>query len=132
MTDYSPAPESEPARDVRLGLMLRDTIGGTPSGDVDWAALAKRIGDRLPVQMSTPWWTYASRWERRAIPLALAAGIMGAIALWGTAGTTSTASVSTTEEVALSAVASGELSETAARQFSQAITSLDMVAGVPE
>lgn len=132
MTDYSPAPESEPARDVRLGLMLRDTIGGTPSGDVDWAALAKRIGDRLPVQMSTPWWTYASRWERRAIPLALAAGIMGAIALWGTAGTTSTASVSTTEEVALSAVASGELSETAARQFSQAITSLDIVAGVPE
>jgi hypothetical protein len=133
MTDYSP--ESEPARDVRLGLMLRETIGGTPSGDVDWAALAKRIGDRLPVQMSTPWWTYASRWERRAIPLALAAGIMGAIALWGTAGktgTAGTANVSTTEEVALSAVASGELSETAARQFSQAITSLDIVAGMPE
>ena len=131
MTDYSSAPESEPARDVRLGLMLRDTIGGTPSGDVDWAALAKRIGDRLPMQMSTPWWTYASRWERRAIPLALAAGIMGAIALWGT--TAGTASASTTEELALTAVASGEPAADAAQQYTRAFTSaLDITAGLPE
>lgn len=129
MTDYSSAPESEPARDVRLGLMLRDTIGATPHGDVNWAALAKRIGERLPVQMAAPWWTYASRWERRAIPLALAAGIMGALALWGTAGS---ASASTTEELALTAVASGEPAASAAQQFSQAITTLDITAGLPE
>lgn len=128
MTDISDSNDSEPARDVRLGAMMRDAIGGTPHADVDWAALAKRIGDRLPPQVAAQWWTYAARWERRMIPLALAAGIAGAAVLWGTAGTAN----ASTEDL-LVQVASGAPVADAAQQFSRAFTDTsDFSADQPE
>ncbi len=129
MTDFTPAPESEPARDVRLGLMLRETIGATPHGDVNWAALAKRIGDSLPAQVTAPWWTYAARWERRAIPLALAAGIIGVAMLWGTPGIPTAGAM----EDMVAALASGVPAADAASEFSIAVTAtVDVTAGLPE
>lgn len=130
MTDISDS-HDEPARDVRLGAMMRAAIGGTPHGDVDWSALAARIGDRLPMQVVAPWWTYAARWERRVIPLALAAGIAGAAALWGTA-TAGTANASTTDDL-LVQVASGAPVEEAARLYSRTFTGTsDRTAVQPE
>lgn len=129
MTDFSSAPESDPARDVRLGLMLRGTLGATPHGDVNWASLAKRIGNSLPAQIAAPWWTYAARWERRAIPLALAAGIIGTVALWGTPGT---AMASAMDDLMVS-VASGVPAREAASQFSDSLTgTVDYAVGMPE
>ena len=65
----------EPAHDRRLGAMLRDVAGETPHAAVHWSALADRITSRVAAQMAAPWWSYATRWERRVIPLALAAGL---------------------------------------------------------
>lgn len=129
MTDYSSGPESEPSRDVRLGLMLRETIGATPDGDVNWTSLAKRIGDRLPVPLSAPWWSYAARWERRAIPLALAAGLVGAVALWGTPGISTSGAM----EEMITAIASGVPARDAASQFTNSIMeTMELSAGLPE
>ena len=71
----------EPPHDERLGALMRDVVGDTPYGAVRWSALAERIGERVAAQMAAPWWSYATRWERRAIPLALIAGLSAGIAL---------------------------------------------------
>lgn len=89
MTDYTHGPHDtnifsrvEPARDVRLGALLREHVGEIPAEQVDFAALAARIRRGVASQVSGPWWSYAARWERRALPLALAAGLAAAAALW--------------------------------------------------
>ena len=121
----------EPDHDPDLGALLRDVVGDTPHGAVNWAALAARIGERVGRQVSAPWWTYAAQWERRVIPLALAAGIAASAALWTSpsAGPTllTSASALATE------VASGTPAEDAASLFASSITnSVDLAAGVPE
>jgi hypothetical protein len=72
----------EPARDERLGALLAEVAGAPPFADVDWTALAQRIATAR-VRQRTAWWSYAARWERRAVPVALAAGLAGVLALWG-------------------------------------------------
>ena len=121
----------EPAPDPQLGALLRDVVGESPSHDVNWTALAARIISRAGAQSSAPWWSYAAQWERRMIPLALAAGVVAAAALWTSTATAATplasASSFTTE------VASGALADDAASQFARTITSTaDVAAGVPE
>ena len=122
----------EPARDTELGTLLRDVVGDSPDHSVDWTSLASRITSRVGAQASAPWWSYAAQWERRMIPLALAAGVVAAAALWSTtapASTTALASASsfTTE------VASGAPADDAASQFARSITNtVDLAAGVPE
>ena len=121
----------EPASDPELGGLLRDVIGDTPSHAVDWTALAARITSRVGAQATAPWWSYAAQWERRMIPLALAAGIVAAAALWSTTATAAmplaSASSFTTE------VASGTPADDAASQFARTITNtVDLAAGVPE
>ena len=121
----------EPAHDSELGSLLRDLVGETPHDAVNWTRLAMRIRDRVGAQAVMPWWSYATRWERRVIPLALAAGIAASAALWSTpSGSTSqTASAS---ELA-TAVANGTPAEDAASQFARSITNaVDLAAGVPE
>lgn len=121
----------EPAHDPDLGALLRDVVGETPHGAVNWTTLAARICDRVSTQAAAPWWSYATRWERRVIPLALAAGIAAAAALWSTpsASTTQAASVS----ALATAVASGTPAEDAASQLARSITNaVDLAAGVPE
>lgn len=88
MTDYTQGPDNQdvfgsgdPARDVRLGALLREHLGEIPVHQVDFAALSARIRRGVASQM-TPWWSYAARWERRAVPLALAAGLAAAAAIW--------------------------------------------------
>ena len=88
MTDFPHGPDenvfgdAEPARDVRLGALLRDHLGEVPMHDVDFASLSARISRGIASQVTSPWWSYAARWERRALPLALAAGLAAAAALW--------------------------------------------------
>jgi len=120
----------EPAHDPVLGAMLRDVMGETPTSAVNWTALAARIGERVGTQ-AAPWWSYATRWERRVIPLALAAGLAAAAALWTTASA-NTAQLTTAYELS-TAVASGTPAEDAALLFARSITnSVDLTAGVPE
>lgn len=73
---------AEPARDVRLGALLREHVGTPPVHDVNFSALSARIRLGIARQQASPWWSYAARWERRALPLALAAGLAAAAALW--------------------------------------------------
>ena len=122
----------EPAHDQELGALLRGVVDDAPMESVDWARLAARIGDRVASQASGPWWSYAARWERRVIPIFIAAGIAAAAVLFTTTASASevqrtTASAMTTE------VASGTPAEDAAVVFARSITStVDLAAGVPE
>ena len=122
----------EPAHDPELGALLRSVVDDAPMDSVDWARLAARIGDSVGVQAAGPWWTYAAQWERRVIPIFIAAGLAAAAVLFTTTASASevprtTASAMTTE------VASGTPAEDAAVLFAGSITStVDIAAGVPE
>jgi hypothetical protein len=122
----------EPQHDEKLGTMLRDIVGDTPYDAVSWSALAEHISEKVTATMAAPWWSYATRWERRAIPLALAAGLAAAVALWTTSAT-STAWHMTSASNVTTAVLSGIPAEDAASQFARSITNTaDLTAGVPE
>ena len=122
----------EPAHDRQLGALLRDVAGDTPHASVQWSKLAERIGNTVAAQMAMPWWSYATRWERRVIPLALAAGLTAAVALWSTAATSNVTQVTSASGLATS-VLSGTPAEDAASLFAHSITSqVDLTAGVPE
>ena len=122
----------EPAHDRPLAALLRDVAGETPHAAVHWSALAERIGSRVAAQMAAPWWSYATRWERRVIPLALAAGLSAVVALWSTAASAVVTQVTSASGVTTS-VLSGTPAEDAASQFARSITSsADLTAGVPE
>ena len=79
---FNPFAPGDPPRDQALASLLRQVTGDVPVGSVDWDALATRISLALPSRMSTAWWSYADRWSRRMLPLALAASLVGALALW--------------------------------------------------
>ncbi|MEO8621622.1 MAG: hypothetical protein ABI625_11190 [bacterium] len=120
----------EPAHDPELGALLRDVLGETPNSAVNWTSLAARISERVDLQ-AAPWWSYAMRWERRVIPLALAAGLAAAAALWTTASASPTQP--TTAYELSTAVVSGTPAEDAASLFARSITNaVDLTAGVPE
>jgi hypothetical protein len=122
----------EPSHDERLGSLMREVVGDTPNSAVRWSILAERIGERVREQMATPWWSYATRWERRAIPLALIAGLTAAIALFMTSASSNVLHMTTASGVT-TAVLSGIPAEDAASQFARSITnSADLTAGVPE
>jgi hypothetical protein len=123
----------EPDRDVRLGMLLRDVVGPTPYDAVQWDALADRIGASVAAQRSVPWWSYAARWERRAISMALAAGVAAAFALL-TAGEAAPPLMPTTPAAeAVTAVISGAPVEDAASSFAHYVTgTADFNVGVRE
>ena len=123
---------AEPARDERLGALLRDAVGEPTMSEGDWSALADRVTAAVRGRHAMPWWGHVGRWELRAIPLAVAAGLVGAFALWSvTAVGTSDASLATPDPVA--AMVSGTSSADAARSYAGAVTSSsDLVSGVPE
>jgi hypothetical protein len=125
----NPFGTGEPARDARLGLLLRDIVGSTPTGQVDWTALARRIANATPLH--SPWWSYATRWERRVLPLALAAGIAGAVALWGLGTPSQLAAAPSASADLVTAVAAGTPADDAARSFARSITA-DPSIEVPE
>ena len=120
----------EPARDARLGALLRDVVGEAPMSEVRWSQLAERIATAVHAHQGAPWWSYAERWQRRALPLALAAGILGALAFWGT---TSARPADASAVDLVSAVASGTSPADAASTFAHSVTaSMDVNGAVQE
>ena len=121
MTDFeTPLGEGafgpEPSRDVRLGNMLREQVGGTPFDAVNWARLANRISSRMA---ALPWYAHVARWERRAIPIALAAGLAGAVALLSASGAPR---VPAALPDGLAIVVTGTPAAAAAKQYARELT----------
>jgi hypothetical protein len=110
----------EPRLDPRLSALLRDLMGPIPMGDVHWDALAGRVGAAIRARQ-TPWWGYVERWQRRAVSLALAAGLLGATVLVHSWLTHPEALTSAPDMV--SAVVAGAPAEDAATAFSHSVTS---------
>jgi hypothetical protein len=123
----------EPARDERLGALLRDVVGEPPMADVDWSALAGRVSAAVRSQQAIPWWTHIGRWQRRALPLALAAGLVGALALWSGAAIARAEAAAYGSGDLVTALLSGVPSEDAVTSYTRSITgSSELVSGVPE
>lgn len=118
---FNPFDRAEPPRDEALAALLRQATGDVPMGAVNWDALASRISRALPARATATWWSYAERWERRMLPLALAASLVGAFALWTSgAEPASAAQVGVSEIVA--DVAQGAPAAEAARTFASTLT----------
>ena len=117
----NPFGSGEPARDAFLGSRLREVLGTPPANQVDWAALARRIAVATTAPLHTPWWSYAARWERRVLPLALAAGIAAGVALWGVDAPRSSVTVASEELVG--AVSNGAPTDDVARSLARSIAS---------
>ena len=122
---------AEPARDERLGALLRDAVGEPTMSEGDWSALADRVTAAVRGRHAIPWWGHIGRWQLRAIPLALAAGLVGALALWSaTAGVGDATSASPD---LVTAVVSGTSSADAALSYARSVTGTsDLVTDVPE
>jgi len=113
-------PTDEPRRDPRLSALLRGLMGPIPMNDVNWDALASRVGAAIRAR-HTPWWGYVEHWQRRAIPLAAAAGLLSATLLVHSWVTHPEALISAPDMV--SAVVAGAPAEDAATAFSHSVTS---------
>jgi hypothetical protein len=124
----------EPPRDERLAALLREAVGETPMATVDWATLADRVGAALRGQQFAPWWSHVARWQRRALPLALAAGLVGGLALWNAArGSRGDAVPLSGGSDLVTAVVAGVSSADAALSYARSVTgSVDLTAGMPE
>jgi hypothetical protein len=122
----------EPARDARLATLLRAVVGDLPASEVDWAALAGRVGSAVRAPYVAPWWSHVGQWQHRALPLALAAGLLGALTLANAALTTRDTPADGSLDV-VSAVVSGGSAADAARSYSGAVASaVDYGMGMPE
>ncbi len=129
-----PFDAGDPPRDAPLGALLREAVGTPPSDEVDWAGLASRIGIAIRASRPTPWWSYAERWQRRAVPLALAAGLIGALTIWSTPSP-APVEVATGAGAAdaVSSVLAGGSSADAAGSFTRSIAgAADVGLGAPE
>lgn len=113
-------PPDEPRRDPRLAALLRTLMGEIPMREVNWDALAGRVGAAIRARQ-TPWWSYLERWQRRTLPLALAAGAFGASVLVHSWLTHPEALTSAPDMV--SAVVAGAPAEDAATTFAHTVTS---------
>ena len=132
----------EPDRDIELARLLQPLVGGTAEPLGGFGALASRLTSRLAQQaaisIASPWWTYAARWERRAIPVALAAGLVAVAALLGLGApigplVAAQAAVSISASALSTEVANGSAPEDAASLLAHSITSsVDLAAGIPE
>ncbi|MEO6529059.1 MAG: hypothetical protein ABIP93_20740 [Gemmatimonadaceae bacterium] len=122
-SSFNPFDPAEPSRDERLAAALRQVTGDVPIGSVDWDGLAARISRALPTRTSTTWWSYAERWERRMLPLALAASLVGAFALWNSAEPASAIVAQAGVSEVVADVAQGAAAEDAARSFARTLTS---------
>jgi hypothetical protein len=125
---FNPFAPNDPPRDEQLGRLLSQAVGDIPPS-VDWDALATRITRALPARSSVAWWSYAERWSRRIIPIALAASLVGAAMLWN-AEVASAVVVATPADV-VADIVQGAPVEDAARTFSRTLTA-DEALIVPE
>ena len=129
----TPDGDAEPARDERLGALLRDRVGELPMADVDWSALAQRVSAAVRAQQALPWWGHVERWQRRAVPLAVAAGLLGALALWTDIAIARAESGAYASGDMVSAVVGGVSSADAATSYAGSLTGWNgLVSGVQE
>lgn len=123
----------EPARDAQLGALLRASVGEPPMADVDWSGLAERVSAAVRSQQAMPWWGHVERWRRRALPLALAAGLMGALALWNATQRARDSAAPFYAGDAITEIVSGTPSADAAGFYAGFVTTVaDVTTGVPE
>jgi hypothetical protein len=120
----NPFDPAEPKRDEALAALIRRATGDVPVSAVNWDALATRISRSIPARAASTWWSYAERWERRMLPLALAASLVGAIALWNSGEPIASSVVAqVTSTDILSDVLQGAPTDDAALRFARTVTS---------
>ena len=119
---FNPFAPSDPPRDEALAALLRQAQGDVPVHAVDWDALASRIARSLPGRASLTWWSYAERWSQRLLPIAFAASLLGAVALWQAAELPSVATASAAVTDVVAEVVQGAPVEDAARSFARTVT----------
>jgi hypothetical protein len=130
-SSFNPFDPAEPSRDEALAAVLRRATGDVPVGAVDWDALASRIARALPARATTTWWSYAERWERRMLPLALAATLVGAFALWEADEPSNAVVASGAPDVVVDLV-QGAPAEDAASSFARTVTANVILAGAEQ
>jgi hypothetical protein len=119
--NFNPFAAVDPPRDEALGALLRQAEGDVPVHAVDWDALASRIARSLSGRATLTWWSYAEHWSQRLLPLAFAASLLGAVALWQAGELSGVASASAVTDV-VAAVVQGAPVEDAARSFARTVT----------
>jgi hypothetical protein len=120
--NFNPFAAVDPPRDEALAAVLRRAEGEVPVHAVDWDALASRIARSLPGRATITWWSYAERWSQRLIPLAFAASLLGAVALWQADELSDGATVSAATTDVVADVVQGAPVEDAARSFARTVT----------
>ena len=118
---FNPFAAVDPPRDEALAALLRQAEGDVPLRAVDWDALASRIARSLPGRATITWWSYAERWSQRLLPIAFAASLLGAVALWQASEPSGVASASAMTDV-VAEVVQGAPVEDAARSFARTVT----------
>ncbi|HEU4722134.1 MAG TPA: hypothetical protein VFS59_12285 [Gemmatimonadaceae bacterium] len=126
-SDFNPFAAGDPPRDEELAALLRRAVGDVPAG-VDWDALASRITRALPPRQSLTWWSYTERWSRRIIPIALAAGLVGAVTLWNAADASGFVVAHSAQDVVAEFVR-GAPAEDAALTFARTMTADESLVG---
>ena len=127
---FNPFAPAEPRRDEALGALLRQALGDVPDGTVDWEALATRITRALPSRASTAWWSYADRWSRRMLPIALAASLAGAFMLWRAEEPAAQIVAQAGAADVVAEMVQGAPVEDAARTFARSVTAEVNLAGL--
>lgn len=122
---FNPFASDEPPRDEELAALLRQAVGDVPT--VDWDALAMRISRALPTRANVAWWSYAERWSRRIIPVALAASLVGAAMLWNAESAEALVVAGAPTDV-IADVVQGVPIEDAARTFARTIAADETLA----
>ena len=122
---FNPFASDEPPRDEELAVLLRRAVGDVPA--VDWDAFAMRITRALPSRANLAWWSYAERWSRRIIPIALAASLVGAAMLWNAESAEALVVAGAPTDVNADVV-QGVPIEDAARTFARTLTVDEMLA----
>jgi hypothetical protein len=80
-----------------------------------------RIARALPARADLAWWSYAERWSRRIVPIALAAGLVGAAMLWNAESAEALVVAGAPTDV-ITDVVQGVPIEDAARTFARTMT----------
>ena len=130
-SDFNPFAAGDPPRDEELAALLRRAVGDVPAG-MDWDALASRITRALPPRQSLTWWSYTDRWSRLIIPIALAAGLVGAVTLWNAADASAVVVAQSAPDV-IAEFVQGAPAEEAAVTFARTMTAdMSIVGPEPE
>jgi len=128
---FNPFASVDPPRDEALAALLRQAEGDVPVHAVDWDALASRIARSLPGRATITWWSYADRWSLRMLPLALAASLLGAVAIWQAGEPSTPAASSAVSDVVVDMV-QGAPAEDAARSYARTVTADVVLVGMEQ